>query len=235
MTGQNVVIITGASQGIGASLVSAYREIGYAVVANSRSIKQSDDPNILAVAGDVSQPAVADQIVTAALANFGRIDTLINNAGVFVAKPFIDYTIEDYEHVLNVNVGGFFHLTQRVIRSMLRQHGGHIVNFTTTLVESARSDSPSVLASVTKGGIAAATKSLAIEYAERGIRVNAVAPGMIDTPMHGGATPEQLARFHPLKKGGTVGDIARGVIYLEQSPFVTGEFLHIDGGQSGGH
>jgi NAD(P)-dependent dehydrogenase (short-subunit alcohol dehydrogenase family) len=234
MTDQKVAVITGGSQGIGAGLVSAYRALGYAVVANSRSIEQSDDPELVAVAGDVADANVADEIVAKALERFGRVDTLINNAGVFVAKPFTEYTTDDYERVVAVNLGGFFHLTQRVIPSMLGHGGGHIVGITTTLVESARSDVPSVLASITKGGIAAAVKSLAIEYASRGIRVNAVAPGMIHTPLQGTATPEQLAKYHPLNRTGTVDDIARGIVYLEQAPLVTGEFLHVDGGQSAG-
>ncbi|WP_066370770.1 SDR family NAD(P)-dependent oxidoreductase [Herbidospora mongoliensis] len=234
MSEQRVAIITGASQGIGESLVAAYRKIGYAVVANSRSIRSGDDPEVVAVPGDVADPATAAEIVKTALDRFGRVDTLVNNAGVFIAKPFTDYTPDDYAVVLNTNVAGFFHLTQRVIEPMLRQGGGHIVSITTTLVESARSDTPSVLASLSKGGIAAATKSLAIEYADRGIRVNAVSPGLIDTPLLGGATPEQIAEFHPMKRAGTVEDVAHGVIYLEQAPLVTGEFLHIDGGQSAG-
>lgn len=235
MTVQKVAIITGASQGMGAGLVAAYRQIGYAVVANSRSVQAGTDPAVATVAGDIADPATADKIVTAALDRFGRIDTLVNNAGVFIAKPFTEYTEDEYVQVVSINMGGFFHLTQRVIEPMLAQGGGHIVSITTTLVESARSDLPSVLASLTKGGIAAATKSLAIEYAARGIRVNAVAPGMILTPLQGGATAEQLGQYHPTRKGGTVEDIARGVIYLEQAPLVTGEFLHVDGGQSAGH
>jgi NAD(P)-dependent dehydrogenase (short-subunit alcohol dehydrogenase family) len=235
MSVQKVAIITGASQGIGAGLVAAYREIGYAVVANSRSIEVSDDPNVIAVRGDVADPATAESVVQTALERFGRVDTLINNAGVFTAKPFTDFTSEDFDLNLQVNLGGFFHLTKAAIAPMLEQGSGHIVSVTTTLVESARSDLPSVLASLTKGGIAAATKSLAVEFGARGIRVNAVSPGMVLTPLQGDATPEQLAAFHPIAKAGTVDDIARGVIYLEQSVFVTGEFLHIDGGQSAGH
>jgi NAD(P)-dependent dehydrogenase (short-subunit alcohol dehydrogenase family) len=234
MSDQKVAIITGASQGIGAGLVTAYRKLGYAVVANSRYITSSGDPLVVTVPGDIGDPATADEIVNTALDRFGRVDTLVNNAGVFTAKPFTDLTVDDYQSNIDTNIGGFFFLTQRVIEPMLKQGGGHIVNITTTLVESARSDLPSVLASVTKGGIAAATKSLAIEYAERGIRVNAVAPGLIDTPIQGGVTPEQLAQFHPMKRTGSVEDIAHGVMYLEQAPLVTGEFLHVDGGQSAG-
>jgi NAD(P)-dependent dehydrogenase (short-subunit alcohol dehydrogenase family) len=235
MSVEKVAIITGASQGIGAGLVAAYREIGYAVIANSRSIEDSNDPNVITVRGDVADPATARTVVQTALDRFGRIDTLINNAGVFTAKPFTDFTLEDFELNLKVNLGGFFHLAQAAIAPMLEQGSGHIVSVTTTLVESARSDLPSVLASLTKGGIAAATKSLAVEYAPQGIRVNAVSPGMVLTPLQGGATAEQLAGFHPIAKAGTVQDVARGVIYLEQSGFVTGEFLHVDGGQSAGH
>lgn len=235
MSVQKVAIITGASQGIGAGLVAAYRELGYVVVATSRSITAGDDPGVLAVPGDAADPATAANVVRAALDRFGRVDTLVNNVGVFTAKPFTDTTDEDYALNLGVNLGGFFHFTRNAIVPMLEQGGGHIVNITTTLVESARSDIPSVLASLTKGGIAAATKSLAVEYGGRGIRVNAVSPGMILTPLQGGATPEHLAAFHPLQKAGTVDDIARGVVYLEQNEFVTGEFLHIDGGQSAGH
>ncbi|MZD08586.1 SDR family oxidoreductase [Streptomyces sp. SID5785] len=235
MSTQKVVIITGASQGIGAGLVEAYRRLGYAVVANSRSIKPSDDPSVIAVAGDIADPGTAEALVSTALERFGRIDSLVNNAGIFTAKPFTDFTAQDYQDNIDINIGGFFHLTQRVITRLLEQgDGGHIVNVTTTLVESANSGIPSVLASVTKGGLAAATKSLAIEYAERGIRVNAVSPGFIDTPIQGGASPEQLAQLHPNKRTGTVDDIAKGVVYLEQSPLVTGEFLHIDGGLSAG-
>lgn len=235
MSVQKVAIITGASQGIGAGLVAAYRELGYAVVATSRSITDGDDPETVAVPGDAADPRTAVNVVRTALDRFGRVDTLVNNVGVFTAKPFTDTTEEDYALNLGVNLGGFFHFTRNAIVPMLKQGGGHIVSITTTLVESARSDIPSVLASLTKGGIAAATKSLAVEYGDRGIRVNAVSPGMILTPLQGGATPEQLAAFHPLQKAGTVDDIARGVVYLEQSEFVTGEFLHIDGGQSAGH
>ncbi|WP_062351709.1 SDR family NAD(P)-dependent oxidoreductase [Herbidospora yilanensis] len=234
MSDQRVAVITGASQGIGEALVAAYREIGYAVVATSRSIQAVDDPDVVAVPGDIAEPATAETVVKTALHRFGRVDTLINNAGVFVAKPFTDYTHEDYKKVIDINVGGFFYLTQQVIDPMLRQGGGHIVSITTTLVERADSAVPSVLASLSKGGVAAATKSLAIEYAERGIRVNAVSPGLIDTPLHGGGDAEQLARLHPMKKIGHVRDVIHGVLYLERAPLVTGEFLHVDGGQSAG-
>ena len=232
---QKVAIVTGASQGIGAGLVAAFRQHGYAVVANSRSIADSRDPELLAIAGDITDPGTANRIVTAAVERFGRVDTLINNAGVFIAKPFTAYTAQDYALATSVNVSGFFLLTQRVIAQMLDQGaGGHVVNVTTTLVEHADVSVPSALASLTKGGLAAVTKSLAIEYARNRIRVNAVSPGVVDTPMHADDNHVALAAMHPQGRLGTVADIVRGVLYLEAAPFVTGEFLHIDGGQSAG-
>jgi len=232
---QKVAIVTGASQGIGAGLVAAFRQHGYAVVANSRSIADSRDPELLAIAGDITDPGTANRIVTAAVERFGRVDTLINNAGVFIAKPFTAYTAQDYALATSVNVSGFFLLTQRVIAQMLDQgDGGHVVNVTTTLVEHADVNVPSALASLTKGGLAAVTKSLAIEYARNRIRVNAVSPGVVDTPMHAEDNHVALAAMHPQGRLGTVADIVRGVLYLEAAPFVTGEFLHIDGGQSAG-
>ena len=231
-----VAVITGASQGIGAALIAAYQDIDYAVVANSRSIAPASAGNLEAVAGDVGDPLVAQRIVATAIERFGRVDTLVNNAGVFLAKPFTDYTAEDYAAVKGTNLDGFFHLTQAVIAQLLAQgEGGHIVSVTTTLVESASSSVPSALASLSKGGVAAATKSLAVEYAGRGIRVNAVSPGVIDTPMHAPDAHEFLAALHPVGSIGEITDVTRGVLYLEQSPFVTGEYLHIDGGQSAGH
>ena len=182
MTGK-VAIITGASQGIGAGLVTAYRAQGWAVMATARTIPPSADPDVLAVEGDIAAPATADRIVEGALERFGRIDTLVNNAGVFVSKPFTDYTAADYALLTGVNLGGFFWLTQRVIAEMTRRYGGHVVNISASLAEIANSRAPSVLAALTKGGLATATRSLAVEYASRGIRVNAVSPRSIQTPM----------------------------------------------------
>jgi NAD(P)-dependent dehydrogenase (short-subunit alcohol dehydrogenase family) len=232
---QKVAIITGASQGFGAGLVKAYRDRNYRVVANSRSIKTSSDPDILAVAGDVSDPATAKQIVAQALERFGRIDTLVNNAGIFIAKPFTDYSEEDYASILAINLGSFFRLTKLVAAEMLKQGSGHIVQVTTSLVDHANSNVPSVLASLTKGGLNAATKSLAIEYAKKGIRVNAVAPGVIKTPMHAPETHEFLANLHPVGRMGEARDIVDAILFLEGASFVTGEILHVDGGQSAGH
>src|SRR4051812_5457961 len=181
---QKVAVITGASQGIGAGLVEAYRKLGYAVVATSRGIAPSQDPNVLTVQGDIADPATAERVAAAALERFGRIDTLVNNAGIFVAKPFTDYTQADYDAVIGVNLTGFFRITQLTVEQMLRQNSGHVVQITTSLVDHPNSAVNSVLASLTKGGLQSATKSLAIEYATRGIRSNAVALGVIKTPMH---------------------------------------------------
>src|SRR6267378_7640937 len=229
---QRVAIITGASQGIGASLVSAYRKLGYAVAANSRTITESDDAMVLTVPGDIAQPGVGQRIVDAALERFGRIDTVVNNAGVFIAKPFTDYTDEDYDVVTGVNLRGFFDISRSAIGAMLaHDDGGHVVNVSTSLVDHANSQVPSALASLTKGGLTAVTKALAIEYAGRGIRANAVALGVIRTPMHDPASYDTLAKLHPVGRLGEIDDVVDAVIYLENASFVTGEILHVDGGQ----
>jgi len=233
---QKVVIITGASQGIGAALVPAYRKLGYAVVANSRSITPSQDPEVLAVSGDVAVPGVGARIVTEALARFGRVDSLVNNAGVFVAKPFTDYTDGDYDAVTGVNLRGFFEVTRAAVAAMLDGgEGGHIVNVSTSLVDHALAQVPAALASLTKGGLTAVTKALAIEYADHGIRANTVALGVIRTPMHAPETHDFLAALHPLGRMGEIDDVVDAVLYLETAGFVTGESLHVDGGQSAGH
>ena len=230
-----VAIITGGSQGIGAGLVAGYRERGWAVVANARKIKPSADPDVLTVEGDITDRATAERITGAALERFGRIDTLVNNAGVFVSKPFTDYTAEDYALITGVNLGGFFWLTQRVITEMVRQYGGHVVNVSATLAEVANSHAPSALAALTKGGLAAATRSLAVEYASRGIRVNAVSPGIIQTPVYPADSYEGLSDQLPvLGRVGQVSDVVDGILFLESSPYITGEILHIDGGQTAG-
>ncbi len=231
-----VALITGASQGIGAGLVAGYRKLGYAVVANSRTIDASDDPMVLAVPGDISQPGVGSHIVDAAVERFGRIDTVVNNAGMFIAKPFADYTDQDYDAITGVNLRGFFEVSRAAIAQMLEQgDGGHLVTISTTLVEHANSAVPSALASLTKGGLNAATRALAIEYAARGIRSNAVALGVIKTPMHQPSEYDALAALHPVGHLGEVDDVVNAVLYLENAPFVTGEILHVDGGQSAGH
>jgi NAD(P)-dependent dehydrogenase (short-subunit alcohol dehydrogenase family) len=228
-------IITGASKGIGEAFVDGYRARNYRVVASSRSIKASPDPDILAIAGDIADPKTADRIVTQTLERFGRIDTLVNNAGIFVAKPFTDYTDEDYVNVLGIHLNGFFHVSRRVAKEMLKRGSGHMVQITTSLVDHANSSVPALLASLSKGGLNAATKSLAIEYASKGIRVNAVSPGVIKTPMHPPETHDFFANLHPVGRMGEIRDIVDAVMYLESAAFVTGEILHVDGGQSAGH
>jgi NAD(P)-dependent dehydrogenase (short-subunit alcohol dehydrogenase family) len=233
--GVKVAIITGASRGIGAGLVAGYRRRGWAVVANARNLAVSEEPDVLTVAGDVSNAATVERIVNEAIQRFGRIDTLVNNAGVFIARPFGEYTAEDYATAVSVNLTGFFLLTQRAISEMLRQRSGHVVNVTTTLADYANSAVPTALTALTKGGLASVTKSLAIEYASRGIRVNAVSPGVIRTPTNAPETYAPLASLHPIGRVGEVSDVVEGVLFLESAPFITGEILHIDGGQIAGH
>lgn len=232
---QKVAIVTGGSQGIGAGVVDAYVKLGYGVVATSRTIAPSTDPDVVTVQGDIASPDTAARVVDAALSRFGRIDTLVNNAGVFVAKPFTDHTEDDYNLLVGVNLTGFFHITQAVLPDMLSRGSGHIVTITTTLAESPDANVPSVLAALTKGGLNAATKSLAIEYAARGVRVNAVSPGIIKTPLHPVETHATLAGLHPVGRMGEISEVVEAIAYLEQAAFVTGEILHVDGGQSAGH
>ena len=232
---RKVAIITGASQGIGAALVRAYRDRDYRVVATARSMPPSNDDDVAAISGDIAERKTAEHVIAEGVARFGRIDTLINNAGIFIGKPFTQYTAADYAAMMGVNVAGFFHMTQFAIPEMEKRGSGHVVQVSTSLVGHANSAVPSVLASLTKGGLDAATRSLAIEYAKRGIRVNAVALGVIRTPMSAGATDAELAAAHPLGRPGEIADVVDAILYLESAGFVTGEILHVDGGQSAGH
>ena len=234
-TDRKVAVITGASRGIGAALVKAYRDRNYHVVATARSVKPSSDDEVLVVPGDIADRKTAERAISQGVARFGRIDTLVNNAGLFIAKPFTQYTEADYAAMLGVNNAGFFYITQLAIAEMEKQGSGHIVQITTSLVDHAIAGVPSVLASLTKGGLNGATKSLAIEYAKRGIRVNAVAPGIIKTPMNPPEMHDLLASLHPMGRMGTIEDIVDAILYLERTSFVTGEILHVDGGQSAGH
>ena len=232
---RKVAVITGASQGIGAGLVRGFLDRGYRVVANSRSIKPDASEDVLTIAGDISDPAVADSLIRQAVEKFGRVDTLVNNAGIFIGKPFTEYSSDDFARALSVNLAGFFYISQQAIRQMLTQGSGHVVNVTTTLVRQPLKIVPAVLASLTKGGLDAATRALAIEYADQGIRVNAVAPGVINTPMHSPETHAFLAGLHPMGRMGEVQEIVEAVLYLESAAFVTGETLHVDGGAHAGH
>ena len=231
---KKVAIVTGASQGLGAGIVRAYRKLGYSVIANSRNIKQSEDADVVAVAGDVGNRDLAKKLIHTAINRFGRVDTLINNAGIFIPKPFTDYTVEDLATIYHTNVHGFFHVTQFALEEMLKKRSGHVVQITTTLVHQAISGVPAGLTQLTKGGLDAVTRGLAIEYATQGIRVNAVAPGIIKTPMHNTEMYEFLNGLHPVGRMGDVDDIANAVIYLEQAGFVTGETINVDGGQHAG-
>jgi NAD(P)-dependent dehydrogenase (short-subunit alcohol dehydrogenase family) len=232
---RRVAVITGASQGIGAGLVRGFLDRGYRVVANSRSIRPEASDDVLAVPGDIAAPAVAARVIGDAVSKFGRVDTLINNAGIFVSRPFTEYTEEDFVRVLSVNLAGFFQVTQHAIRQMLDQGRGHIVNVTTSLVSQPIRGVPSALASLSKGGLDAVTRSLAIEYADRGLRVNAVAPGIINTAMHPATAHDRLAGMHPVHRLGEVREVVDAVLYLESAGFVTGETLHVDGGAHAGH
>jgi NAD(P)-dependent dehydrogenase (short-subunit alcohol dehydrogenase family) len=232
---QKVVVVTGASRGIGEALVKAYRARNYRVIAIAQSMAPSDDDGVLAIAGDIADRKTSERAISEGVARFKRIDTLINNAGIFIAKPFLEYTEADFAAAIGVNRAGFFHITQLAIAQMEKQGGGHIVQITTSLVDHALSAVPSVLASLTKGGLNAATKSLAIEYAKRGVRVNAVAPGIVKTPMHPVETHAQLSALHPVGRMAEIDEIVEAILYLESAGFVTGEILHVDGGQSAGH
>jgi NAD(P)-dependent dehydrogenase (short-subunit alcohol dehydrogenase family) len=229
-----VVVITGASRGIGEQMVKGYRSAGYRVVACSRSMRKSCDPSILVIEGDITQPETAERIVGVAFERFGRIDTLVNNAGVFIAKPFTEYSESDFATMLAVNLAGFFHLSQKAAAWMLRMGSGHIVNITATIAEQPTATLASALAALTKGGLNAITRALAIEYASRGVRVNAVSPGATKTPMHPPETHGFLSGLQPMGRMGEMQEIVDAVMYLEKAAFVTGEILHVDGGASAG-
>ncbi|MCM3628338.1 SDR family oxidoreductase [Paenibacillus glycanilyticus] len=239
-----VVVITGGSSGMGLAVAVELVKQGANVVINGRreqaladAAKQIDPTgeHVAYIAGDISNPQTAERLINVGISRFGRVDTLVNNAGIFLGKPFEDYTEEEFNSVLTTNVVGFFHITQRAVTHMLEAGSGHIVNITASGVsEQPIKEVPAVLAALTKGGLTTATKSLAIEYADRGIRVNAVAPGVIKTPMHAVETHDFLAKVHPMGRMGEAEDIVNAILYLEAATFVTGEILHVDGGQSAG-
>jgi NAD(P)-dependent dehydrogenase (short-subunit alcohol dehydrogenase family) len=232
---QKVAIVTGASQGIGAGILQAFKDRNYRVVATSRSIKPGTGSDVVTVQGDIVAADTADRIFKTAFERFGRVDTLVNNVGMFMAKPFTMYTQEDYALYMSTNVTSFFQMTQRALEFMSKQGRGHVVTITTSLVDQPMSSVPAALASLTKGALSAATKALAIEYAKSGVRVNAVAPGIIKTPMHPPQAHQALAALHPMGRMGEVSDIVDAVLYLDGAGFVTGEILHVDGGQAAGH
>jgi NAD(P)-dependent dehydrogenase (short-subunit alcohol dehydrogenase family) len=231
---RKVAVITGAARGIGAALLGAYRDIDYHVVASSRSIAKSHDPSTLVVDGDIASAKTADRIVELAMERYGRIDTLINNAGVFIAKPFTEYSEADFATMVGVNLAGFFHLSQRAAARMLLAGSGHIVNITATIAVQPMASLAAALATLTKGGLNAITRSLAIEYASRSVRVNAVSPGAIVTPMHAAEAYGFLASLQPMGRMGEIQEVVDAVMYLERAAFVTGEIMHVDGGASAG-
>jgi len=231
-----VAIITGASQGIGAGLVAGYRGVGYAVVGVALSFPPDvrDESDYISVAGDVADVHTAQRAIDQARDRFGRVDTLINNAGVYIGKPFTEYTLQDYTTITAVNLTGFFHITQLAVAEMVDHGRGHVVNVSTSLVDHADSRRPSALPALTKGGLVAASRSLAIEYASRGVRVNAVSLGVVKTPAHDPASYKGLEALHPLGRVGEIADVVDAILYLERATFVTGETLHVDGGQAAG-
>jgi NAD(P)-dependent dehydrogenase (short-subunit alcohol dehydrogenase family) len=229
------VIVTGASQGIGAGVANLFLERGYNVVANSRRISKKNElqrsDRLVPVDGDIALPATADKLVAVALERFGAIDALVNNAGIFFAKPFADYTADDLRALSATNLDGFLHISQRVIRQMLAQkRRGSLVNITASIADHPRAALPAAVPMITKGGLNAVTRSLALEYARQGIRVNAVAPGAIDTPLVAGASKDFLQALSPMGQIGTSRDIAEAVLYLAEAGNVTGVVLHVDGG-----
>lgn len=229
------VLITGASQGIGAGLANTFLARGYNVVATSRRVSQTKEiaasDRLARVDGDIADPATARSVVDTALARFGRIDALVNNAGIFFTKPFLDYTVEDYRKLAATNLEGFLHLTQLVVRQLLAQKsGGSIVSITTSLVEHPIAGVSASVAMATKGGIEAISKNIAMEYAKDGIRVNTVAPGIVDTPLHKDNPKDFLRTLSPMQSISSVQEIVDGVVFLTEAPHVTGEVLHVDGG-----
>ena len=234
-TEPKVAIVTGASQGIGAGILQAFKDRNYRVVATSRSIKPVAGSDVVTVQGDIGAADTAERVFKAAFERFGRVDTLVNNVGMFMAKPFTMYTQDDYALYMSTNVTSFFNMTQRALEFMGKQGRGHVVTITTSLVDQPMSSVPAALASLTKGALSAATKALAIEYAKTGVRVNAVSPGIIKTPMHPPQAHQALAALHPMGRMGEVSDIVEAVLYLDGAAFVTGEVLHVDGGQAAGH
>jgi len=236
--GSKVAIVTGASSGIGLGITRALLGRGYSVVGTSRNASRS--PSLTAsrelalVDGDVGDEATAARAVDTALSRFERLDLLVNNAGIFIAKPFVEYTQEDFAQLISTNVAGFFHMTRLALPSMLARKSGHIVNIGTSLSEHANSSVPGALSILTKGGIEAATRALAIEYVSQGIRVNTIAAGGIDTPMHTPDKHEFVRKLQPMNRMGTVQEIADAVLYLDEATFVSGEILHVDGGAHAG-
>jgi NAD(P)-dependent dehydrogenase (short-subunit alcohol dehydrogenase family) len=235
MQERKTILITGASQGIGAGLANAFLERGYNVVATSRQISQSDEikpsDRLARVDGDIADAATARSVVETAVGRFGSINALVNNAGIFFTKPFVDYTIEDYHRLTATNLEGFLHLTQLAVRQMLSQaSGGSIVSITTSMVDHPIAGVNASVAMGTKGGIEAISKNIAMEYAKQGIRVNTVAPGIVDTPLHKDNPKDVLKTLSPMGSISNIAEIVDAVVFLTEAAHITGEVLHVDGG-----
>jgi NAD(P)-dependent dehydrogenase (short-subunit alcohol dehydrogenase family) len=236
---QKTIIVTGASQGIGAGVVQAFLDRGYNVVANSRNITKSraftESGKLALVDGNIGEGAVAAKIVETAVHKFGSIDALVNNAGIFFTKPFTDYTTEDFEALSSTNLEGFLYVTQGAVKQMLAQKsGGSVVSITTSIVENPIAGVTASVPMITKGGIEAITRSLASEYAKEKVRFNAVAPGVVDTPLHKNNPKDFLKTLSPMGTISEVSDIVDAVVYLTEAGQVTGEVLHVDGGAHSG-
>jgi NAD(P)-dependent dehydrogenase (short-subunit alcohol dehydrogenase family) len=237
-TQQPVAIVTGASSGIGLGLTQTLLERGYHVIANSRSISRSKElkssEDLILVDGDVGKKEIAVKVVETALKHFGRVDLLVNNAGIFIPKAFTEYTEDDYHLVMNTNVASFFFITQQVIPQMKKQHSGHVVNISAVLADQPSGSVPALLAVLSKSPMPAVSKALALEYAADNIRFNTVSPGNINTPMHDKANHAALAKSHPLARMGEISDIVDAVLYLQNATFVKGENVRVDGGVHAG-
>ena len=229
MSGKRTAIITGASGGIGSGLVEGFLREGYNVVATSRhaSRELTASGSLVLVDGDIGKQQTANQAVEAAINNFGSIDVLVNNAGIFLNKPFIDFTTEDFDALVSTNLLGFFYITQRAVKEMLKQKSGCVVSITAALADRPIAGENGSVSMITKGGLNSATENLAIEYAKDGIRFNAVAPGEVDTPMHGNDPKDSTSQ--PIIKRATVKDVVDAVLYMVQASHVSGEILHVDG------
>ena len=235
MADKKTAIVTGASQGIGAGLVAAFMREGYNVVATSLNIQSlTASPNLVLVDGDIGKQETAAKTVEAAINHFGTIDVLVNNAGILRTKPFTDFTTEDFNALFSTNLLGFLHITQLTVKQMLKQKSGNVVTITASLADQPVASEKASVSMLTKGGLNAVTRSLAIEYAKDGIRFNAVAPGVVDSPMHKNDSKEFLKTFQPMGKIVEVKDIVEAVLYLAQAGQVTGEILHVDGGSHAG-
>src|SRR3984893_727714 len=236
MSSKRTAIVTGASQGIGAALVEALLTSGYNVVATSRSVNQSlaASPNLVPVAGDIGKKETATKVVVAAMENFGSIDLLVTNAGIFSTKPFTEFTTDDFNALVSTNLLGFLYITQLAVEQMLKQRAGAVVSITAALADQPIAGVNAAVPMITKGGLNAVIKSLAIEYAKEGIRFNAVAPGIVDTPMHKNDPKEFLRTLQPMGKMAHVNDVTDAVLYLANAGQVSGEVLHVDGGSHAG-